>query len=140
MSQGLFSGSISESANRVTPSHRAKADHLKKETPALSAALQLAFQGLAWDVAGEAFLAGDFSRLDTGQRLLIAKLRKSMELDAFALIKGLHPTLVALALIANITEDRLALRFTRRVFQSMPESDWAELKLPGAGKDTRGRI
>jgi hypothetical protein len=36
--------------------------------------------------------------------------------------------------VAEIMGDRLALRFTRRVFKGIGPSEWAGLKLPGAGK------
>ena len=103
----------------------------RTQAPIWTVALRHAFRDLAWDVAAEQFLAGDFSVLVKEQNMLIQKLPTSDKISIFAAAHGLHPTLIALALVAEIMGDRLALRFTRRVFKGIGPSEWAGLKLPG---------
>jgi hypothetical protein len=132
------SASMSASSSDTSPMARQlpDAERLMDRTqaPIWTVALRHAFRDLAWDVAAEQFLAGDFSVLIKEQSMLIQKLPTSDKISICAAAHGLHPTLVALALVAEIMGDRLALRFTRRVFKGIGPSEWAGLKLQGAGK------
>jgi hypothetical protein len=91
--------------------------------------LRQMFAGLRWDALCDELLAGDVSSLDTVQRNAVLQISAVDRIARFAAAAGLPVTAVALALIADLIDDRLARRFVRQVFRGLTVADWGHLRL-----------
>lgn len=85
------------------------------------------FHGFAWDVFGDALLAGDFSPLNSDQMDALEKLAAQILSDKrwhVSSIDGhVQAKIIGLGLIASCLSDRVAKRFSRRSLEQAPA--WA---------------
>lgn len=91
--------------------------------------IRLAFAALRWDVLCDDLLYGNLDGLNDLQKRILAELVSVGAIDRFARAMNLSPETVALALIADLIDDRLARRFLRRAFRNLTTYEWAHLRL-----------
>lgn len=89
------------------------------------------FAGLRWDALCDELLNGNVGRLDQAQQDAVSSIAASDPIAHFAAVAGFPPATVALALIADLIDDRLAQRFVKQAFKGLPVADWAHLRLWG---------
>ncbi|PLL10240.1 hypothetical protein C0V75_21625 [Tabrizicola sp. TH137] len=87
------------------------------------------FVSLRWDALCEDLLAGNLRGLSEEQRDVVSSLAGMVQIVNFGKAKLLSSEIVALALIADLIDDRLGRRFVRRAFKGMAVSVWGHLRL-----------
>lgn len=87
------------------------------------------FASVRWDALCEDLLAGNLRGLSEEQRDIVSSLAGMVQIVNFGKAKLLSSEVVALALIADLIDDRLGRRFVRRAFKGMAVGVWGHLRL-----------
>lgn len=91
------------------------------------------FAATRWDMLGDELLVGDHRGLSDAQRDVLQELARLSEIISFARAERTMPETVALALIADLIDDRIGRRFVKRALKGVAVGAWAHLRLWSAG-------